>query len=108
MYFFACGYPVFLGLFVEKTGLSPLNGFGTLVKNLLTIYVVVVVYSPSGFSVHGIFQAGILEWVAISHSGDLPDPGIEPTSPASPALADGFFYDWVTWEALAMCAGVYF
>ena len=23
--------------------------------------------------------------------GDLPDPGIEPTSPPSPALADGFF-----------------
>ena len=24
-------------------------------------------------------------------SRDLPDPGIEPTSPKSPALADGFF-----------------
>ena len=35
-----------------------------------------------GSSVHGIFQARILEWVAISFSGDLPDPGIEPTSPA--------------------------
>ena len=23
--------------------------------------------------------------------GDLPNPGIEPTSPASPVLADGFF-----------------
>ena len=23
--------------------------------------------------------------------GDLPDPGVEPTSPASPALAGGFF-----------------
>ena len=23
--------------------------------------------------------------------GDLPDPGIEPTSPVSPALAGGFF-----------------
>ena len=34
-----------------------------------------------GFSVHGIFQARILEWVAISFSGDLPDPGIEPRSP---------------------------
>ena len=31
-------------------------------------------------SVHGIFQARILEWVAIP--GDLPDPGIEFTSPA--------------------------
>ena len=33
-------------------------------------------------SVHGILQAGILEWVAIPFSGDLPDPGIEPKSPA--------------------------
>ena len=27
---------------------------------------------------HGILQARILEWVAISFPGDLPDPGIEP------------------------------
>ena len=33
-------------------------------------------------SVHGILQAGILKWVAISFSRDLPDPGIEPGSPA--------------------------
>ena len=32
-------------------------------------------------SVHGIFQARILECVAISFSGDLPNPGIEPGSP---------------------------
>ena len=38
-------------------------------------------YSLPGSSVHGIFQAGILEWVAIS-PGDLPNPGIEPRSPA--------------------------
>ena len=29
----------------------------------------------------GIFQVRILEWVAISYSGGLPDPGIECTSP---------------------------
>ena len=34
--------------------------------------------SPPGSSVHETFQARILEWVAISSSGDLPDPGIEP------------------------------
>ena len=34
--------------------------------------------SLPGSSVHEIFQAKILEWVAISFSGDLPDPGIEP------------------------------
>ena len=34
--------------------------------------------SPPGSSVHGISQARILEWVAISYSGNLPNPGIEP------------------------------
>ena len=34
----------------------------------------------------GILQARILEWVAISSSGDLPNPGIEPASLMSPAL----------------------
>ena len=38
-------------------------------------------------SVHGILQARILEWVAISFSRDLPDPGIEPGSPALQADA---------------------
>ena len=39
--------------------------------------------SLSVSSVHGILQARILEWVAISYPGDLPEPGIEPRSPAS-------------------------
>ena len=43
-------------------------------------------YSLPGSSVLGIFQARILEWVAISSSRGLPDPGTEPMSPASPAL----------------------
>ena len=38
-----------------------------------------------GFSVHGIFQARILEWVAISFSRGSSNPGIEPVSLASPA-----------------------
>ena len=45
--------------------------------------------SPPGSSVHGISQARILEWVAISFSKDLPDPGIKP---ASAALAGGGFF----------------
>ena len=32
--------------------------------------------------------------------GDLPDPGIEPMSPASPALAGRFFYHWAIWGCL--------
>ena len=43
--------------------------------------------SPPGFSICGIFQARILEWVAISFSRDLPDPGIEPRSPTLQADA---------------------
>ena len=39
------------------------------------------VASQPGSSAYGIFQATVLEWVAISFLGDLPDPGIEPWSP---------------------------
>ena len=39
------------------------------------------VYNLPGSSLHGIFQARILELVAISFCRDLPDPGIEPWSP---------------------------
>ena len=35
-----------------------------------------------GSSVHGILQARILEQVAFPSPGDLPNPGIEPRSPA--------------------------
>ena len=44
--------------------------------------------SPPGFSVHGIFQGRVLEWVAISYSRDLPDPE---TKLVTRALAGGFF-----------------
>ena len=42
--------------------------------------------SLPGFSIHRILQARILEWFTIS-LGDLPDPGIEPGSPALEADA---------------------
>ena len=48
--------------------------------------------SPLGSSVHGILQARILEWLPFTSPGtDLPNPGIEPVSPMSSALAGGFF-----------------
>ena len=57
--------------------------------------------SLPGSSVHGISQARILEWIAISDpAGDLPDPGIELESLTSPALAGGFFINNATREAL--------
>ena len=42
--------------------------------------------SLPGSSVHGIFQARILEWVAITFPSDLSNPGIEPGSPALQSL----------------------
>ena len=44
--------------------------------------------SPPGCSIHEIFQAGLLEWVAISSSrgSSCPRDRTKPTSPVSPAL----------------------
>ena len=36
---------------------------------------------PMDYTVHGILQARILEWVAFPFSRDLPNPGMEPRSP---------------------------
>ena len=47
-----------------------------------------LLYSPPGFSVHGISQARILEWVAIALSRGSSRPR---DSPVSPELAGGFF-----------------
>ena len=55
-----------------------------------------------GFSVHGIFQARILEWVAMTSSRGLPDTGIKHISLMSPALAGRFFITSTTWEALPL------
>ena len=38
--------------------------------------------SPPDSSVHGIFQAKILEWIPFPSPRDLSNPGIEPWSPA--------------------------
>ena len=47
--------------------------------------------SPPDFSVHGIFQARLLEWLSFPTPEDLLNPGIEPMLSAFPALAGGFF-----------------
>ena len=54
----------------------------------------------------GILQARILEWVVFPTPGDLPDPGIEPISLASPALVVGLFTTSITWEALVCASSV--
>ena len=56
-------------------------------------------YSQPGFSVHGILQARILDWVAMPPPGDLPDPGIEPASLMSPSLSGRFSTTIATWES---------
>ena len=45
--------------------------------------------SLPGSYVLGILLARILEWVVMPSSGDLPNPGTEPMSLTSPALAGG-------------------
>ena len=58
--------------------------------------------SLPGSSVHGIFpgkNTGVGCHFLLG--GDLPDPGIEPASLVSPALAGEFFTTSATWEAWA-------
>ena len=54
--------------------------------------------SPSGSSVHEIFQARVLKWVTISFSRG----SSQPTSLVSLALAGRFFSDWARREAAAV------
>ena len=49
---------------------------------------------PMGFSRQDYWSA-----LPCPPPGQLPNPGIEPTSLLSPALADGFFTTDTTWEA---------
>ena len=60
------------------------------------------------YTVHGILQARILEWVAVPSPGDLPNPGIQPKSLMSPALAGGFFPTSIAWEAQTVLGGSLF
>ena len=55
--------------------------------------------SLPGSTIHGILQVRILECVPLPSPENLPDPGIEPVSPVSPALADGFFTSGATSKA---------
>ena len=87
--------PHLLRLLHRQVDSLPLHHIGLVAKSC-PIICDPMDWSPPGPSVRGIFQAGILEWVAISSPGDLPKPGIEP---ASPTLAEGFFYHWTTREA---------
>ena len=54
--------------------------------------------SLPGSSVHGNLQTRVLEWIAISYPGDLPNPGIESVCLMSLALAGGSFTMNTPWE----------
>ena len=57
-------------------------------------------YGSPDSSVHGVLRQEYWSGLPCSSPGDLPHPGIEPTSLGSPALAGGFFIISATWEAL--------
>ena len=58
--------------------------------------------SPPGSSVHGIAQVKIFprSGLPFPSPGGLPNPGTEPASPASPALAGEFFTAEPSWKPL--------
>ena len=56
-------------------------------------------YNPPGSFIHGILQAGILEWVAGPSSRGSPRPGDRPISLMFPVLAGMSFTTSATWEA---------
>ena len=58
-------------------------------------------YSLPGSSLSKeIFRQEYWSGLSFPHQGDLSHPGIKPVSPASPALAGGFFYRCAIWETL--------
>ena len=59
--------------------------------------------SPPGSSVQRILQQGHWSGVPAPSPGGLPDARTEPASPASPALAAGFFTAGATWECTDVC-----
>ena len=61
--------------------------------------------SLPGSSVHETLQAKYWSGLPCPPPGDLPDPGIEPTSLKSLALAGGFFTTKATWEAHSVWHG---
>ena len=65
------------------------------VRLFVTLWAVAVPAS----SVHGILQAEYWSGLPCPLPGDLPNPGIEPTSLMSLALTCRFFITSATWEA---------
>ena len=61
-----------------------------------------MVCSPPGSSVHGILQARILEWVAISSSRAIQSPRIQSMDQTCiSCTGQRILYHWATWEDLS-------
>ena len=54
--------------------------------------------SPPGSSLHGFSRQDYWSGLPCSPPGDLPHPGMEPTSLTSPGLAGGIFTTSAAWE----------
>ena len=61
--------------------------------------------APPGSSVHGMLQAGILEWLHALLQGIFPTQGLNPASLTPAALAGRLSTTSATWEALPTGGG---
>ena len=74
-----------LGFMYSSVSLSYLANFNILIEKVAQSCPTLcdpMDCSLPGSSVRGILQARVLEWVALPSSGDIPDRGTEPRSPA--------------------------
>ena len=59
--------------------------------------------NPTGFSVHGIFEARILQWVAISSSRESSWPRDQTCICCVFCIGRQILYHWATWEVSSGC-----
>ena len=79
------------GVAQGQTRLKRLAAAAACVPDLIIVKVKVsqsclTLCDPMDYTVNGILQARMLEWVAFPSPRDLPNPGIEPRSPALQAV----------------------
>ena len=74
---------LFAYMSVSLTGIWGLEGEDIYVSvKVKVIQSCLTLCDPMDHIVYGILQARILEWLTFPSPGDLPNPGIEPRSPA--------------------------
>ena len=91
-------YILYVGVWEGNTFFERLSVHTQLLQSCLTLCDPMY-GSPPGSSVHGILQQEHWSGLPYLPPGDIPDPGIEPPSLMSPALAGRFFITSATWEA---------